>query len=310
MFIDQFNTPKFKFFLYLPFPLLFFGLMIINFLAIKLLNLDVNQIIQDEINRNGVNSFFIDSMVPFLVGLILLFLWVKYIQKETLVRFTTSRSKIDWKRFFFAFSIWGTFQIVITLISYFLSPEDYVLNFDLSKFIVFFALAVVLIPFQTSFEEYLFRGHLMQGLGVVTKNRWFPLLFTSIAFGLMHISNPEIDKLGYIVLVYYIGTGFFLGIITLMDEGLELALGFHLANNLVMALLVTANWTAFQTHSVFKDISEPSAGFEVVMPVLIIFPLLLFVFAKKYGWNNWKEKLTGKVTSSNNIEAIEYSGND
>jgi hypothetical protein len=32
--------------------------------------------------------------------------------------------------------------------------------------------------------------------------------------------------------VYYIGTGLFLGILTLMDEGMELALGFH-ANNLV-----------------------------------------------------------------------------
>jgi hypothetical protein len=41
-----------------------------------------------------------------------------------------------------------------------------------------------------------------------------------------------------------------------MDEGMELALGFH-ANNLVGALLVTSDWSAFQTHSIFKDISEP-----------------------------------------------------
>jgi hypothetical protein len=42
-----------------------------------------------------------------------------------------------------------------------------------------------------------------------------------------------------------------------MDEGMELALGFHAANNLVGALLVTSDWSAFQTHSIFKDISEP-----------------------------------------------------
>jgi hypothetical protein len=45
-----------------------------------------------------------------------------------------------------------------------------------------------------------------------------------------------------------------------MDEGMELALGFHAANNLVGALLVTSDWSAFQTHSIFKDISEPEAG--------------------------------------------------
>jgi membrane protease YdiL (CAAX protease family) len=107
----------------------------------------------------------------------------------------------------------------------------------------------------------------------------------------MHIANPEVDKIGYIIMIYYIGTGFFLGILTLMDDGLELALGFHAANNLVGALLITADWTAFQTHSIFKDISEPTAGFDVLVPVFIMYPLLLFIFAKKYKWSNWKAKL-------------------
>jgi len=80
-----------------------------------------------------------------------------------------------------------------------------------------------------------------------------------------------------------------------MDEGLELALGFHAANNLIGALLVTADWTAFQTHSILKDVSEPSAGFDVLFPILVIFPILLFIFGRKYKWTNWKEKLTGKV---------------
>ncbi len=80
-----------------------------------------------------------------------------------------------------------------------------------------------------------------------------------------------------------------------MDDGLELALGFHAANNLVGALLVTADWTAFQTNSIFKDISEPSAGFDVILPVFIVFPILIFIFAKKYKWTNWNEKLFGKL---------------
>ena len=153
----------------------------------------------------------------------------------------------------------------------------------------------ILIPLQTSFEEYLFRGQLMQGLGLVTNSRLIPLLVTSILFGLMHMGNPEVGKVGYIIMVYYIGTGLFLGVLTLMDEGLELALGFHAANNLVGALLLTADWTAFQTHSVLKDVSEPSAGFEIIFPVFVIFPLLLFLFAKVYKWNNWKERLTGSL---------------
>ena len=152
---------------------------------------------------------------------------------------------------------------------------------------------------QTSFEEYLFRGHMMQGLGLATNSRLIPLIVTSVMFGLMHIANPEVGKIGYIIMLYYIGTGFFLGIMTLMDEGLELALGFHAANNLVGALLLTADWTAFQTNSILKDLSEPSAGFDVLTPVFIIFPILLFIFSRVYKWKNWKEKLTGKLVEIN-----------
>jgi len=164
-----------------------------------------------------------------------------------------------------------------------------------------------MIPIQTSTEEYVFRGYLMQGFALLAKNRWFPLVMTSLIFGTMHIANPEVEKMGYIILVYYIGTGFFLGIITLMDEGMELSLGFHAANNLVGALLITSDWSAFQTNSIFKDNSTPSVGFEILAPVLIIFPILLFIFSKKYNWANWKEKLTGTIVihpieSTQNVE--------
>jgi hypothetical protein len=158
-------------------------------------------------------------------------------------------------------------------------------------------IGIILIPLQTSFEEYLFRGYMMQGLGIAAKNRWVPLVVTSVLFGLMHLGNPEVEKLGYGIMIYYIGTGFFLGIITLMDEGLELALGFHAANNLIGALLLTADWTAFQTDSLYRDVSDPILGWDVLVPVFIVFPILLIIFSKKYGWTNWKEKLTGKVLS-------------
>jgi hypothetical protein len=137
----------------------------------------------------------------------------------------------------------------------------------------------------------------MQGFGTLAKNKWFPLLLTSLIFGGLHFFNPEVAKLGNIIMIYYIGTGLFLGIITLMDEGMELALGFHAGNNLVGVLLVTADWTAFQTESILKDVSNPEAGFQVILPVFIIYPIFLFIMAKVYKWNRWKEKLIGPVVS-------------
>lgn len=238
-------------------------------------------------------------MLSFVFAFLAIYLVIKYFHKQTFLSVTTSRSKMDWKRFFFSFSIWGIFTIASTVIMYYANPESFEINFKPIPFAILAVIAIVLIPIQTSTEEYIFRGYLMQGFANLAKNKWFPLVMTSVIFGTMHIANPEVQKLGYIIMIYYIGTGLFLGILTLMDEGMELALGFHAANNLIAALLITSDWSAFQTESILKDFSEPSAGFEILVPVFIIFPILLFIFSKKYGWTNWKEKLTGKIEEKN-----------
>lgn len=234
-------------------------------------------------------------LLTFAVALVGLLFAVKFIHSQPFTALTTARKKIDWSRFFFAFGLVAIFSVSVTLIDYFTNPEDYVVNFQATPFFIMLAIAVVMVPLQTSFEEYFFRGYLMQGLGTLVRNRWVPLIVTSIIFGGLHFFNPEVTKLGNIIMIYYIGTGFLLGIMTLMDDGLELALGFHAGNNLITAVLVTADWTAFQTNSVLKDISEPSAGWDVLIPVLIVYPIFLFIMARKYNWNNWGYKLFGKV---------------
>ena len=322
----------------------------------------------------NINLFFI--LLSFAVGLIVLYGVVKFLHKQTFTQLTTTRQKIDWNRILFSFFFWGFISSGLIALDYYSNPEDYINNFQLNRFIILAVIAIILIPFQTSLEEYLFRGYLMHGfailatkrnflvgfvvsvlfipvliyfnivdtitmsenfliitgvllvsyiinlllikskyyesksyekLALVVQRNWVPLFITSVIFGVLHIANPEVEKLGYSIMVYYIGTGLFLGILTLMDDGLELALGFHAANNLFTAVLVTANWTAFQTHSVLKDVSDPSLGFiDLVLPVFIIFPILLFIFSKKYKWTNWKGKLFGVIepTIQNEINTI------
>ncbi|MDY0986133.1 CAAX amino terminal protease self- immunity [Flavobacterium sp. ACN2] len=251
--------------------------------------------------NEGVMNMFESNTTLFLVMISFVFAFagiyfvVKFIHHQTLLSVTTSRSRVDWNRIWFSFFVWTFFSLLSFLFVYLRAPEQFVLQFKLIPFLVLVILGCILIPIQTTTEEYVFRGYLMQGFANLAQNRWFPLLMTSVIFGSMHWTNPEVGKMGNIIMIYYIGTGLFLGVITLMDEGMELALGFHAANNLVGALLVTSDWTVFQTNSIFKDLSEPSAGIDVILPVVVIYPLLLFIFSKKYGWTNWKEKLTGNI---------------
>ena len=242
------------------------------------------------------NLYLLLILLTFIGGFIALIFVIKYIHKQTLTQLTTSRKKIDWGRFFFGFGLIATLSIVTTVLDFYSNPENYIVQFELIPFLIMLVIVVTLIPIQTSFEEFFFRGYLMQGIGIAAKNKWVPLLITSVIFGGLHFFNPEVEKIGNIAMFYYIGTGFFLGIITLMDEGMEISLGFHAGTNLIIALLVTSDWTVFQTNSILLDLSDPGAGIEVVLPVFILYPILLAIMAWKYKWSHWREKLFGKIS--------------
>lgn len=295
MYIEQGYKGNIGMWKYLVLPVGFIGFMVLNYITTINSPISVEDAMQQIIDQFGSNLVLILLLAPLVVGFFVVLGWTLLVHQQSITSLTTSRKKIDWKRILFAFGLWAGVTIILTGVDIFFSPEKYELNFNLVKFIPLAIIAILLIPLQTSFEEYLFRGHMMQGIGLMAKNRWLPLFITSSLFGLMHIANPEVEKLGLGIMVYYIGTGFFLGILTLMDEGLELALGFHAANNLITALLVTADWTALQTNSIFKDVSEPALGWDVLIPVFVVYPLLLMYFSKKYGWKNWKDRLFGRV---------------
>lgn len=238
------------------------------------------------------------NLIPFAFLLGLLFVLVKYVHQRSILSLTTARRKVDYGRVFFAFMMIAVFTIVSFIVSYNIDASEIVYQFDFKKFSILFLVSIVLFPFQIGLEEYLFRGYFMQYIGVYVKNKWFPLILTSVLFGIAHSANPEVTNVGFWkMMIFYIGTGLLLGIMTLMDDGLELALGFHLGNNLLASLLVTADWTALQTDAIFKSTAEPSMSIvgEILIPVLVVYPIMLLILSKKYGWKNWQERLFGKV---------------
>lgn len=247
----------------------------------------------------GINSsyYLFLILLSFVVPLILFVIALKGMHKKKLTWIVTSREKIDWKRVGFGVIFWGIISVVIIGFGILISPEKFVWNFKPIPFLLLLLVSVLFIPLQTTLEELLFRGYYFQGIGMMSKNKWIPLLVMGCVFGLLHGANPEIEKLGYIALVFYIGTGIFFGLVTLLDEGAELAIGMHAINNVVAAIFVTTNWTVFQTDALFVDISEPSVTLEMFLPVFVVYPIMILILSKKYGWKNWKNKLFGAVES-------------
>ena len=135
--------------------------------------------------------------LTFLVGLIGIFFTIKVIHKQTIKSLTTSRDSIDFKRIFTGFFVVAIINSIGMLVAYLYDPSMYEFNFKPESFVFLLLIAITLLPFQTSFEEYLVRGYLLQGIGITTKSRLLALLIPTFLFALLHLANPEVDKMGY-----------------------------------------------------------------------------------------------------------------
>lgn len=236
-----------------------------------------------EIDKNLLLFFMI---VPFAFLICALLLCIKWLHKRPIWSLFTARERFDWKRLLFAFGSW-MFVLITTLFIGMAFGQPVEWNVNWSTFFPLLLVSFLMLPLQTAAEDLLFRGYLLQSF-----HQWFgkpllSILFSGALFGLVHMGNPEIAKIGELILIYYVAVGIFLALITHLDNGLELGMGYHAANNIFAALVVTNNWQAFQTDALFIDYTPPSFGWDIIISLVLVHPLLLIVFSKVFKWNNW-----------------------
>lgn len=240
----------------------------------SVLGLDKNLILALEL------GMFIFAFFGFFLGL-------KFLHQKTLSSVLTGFEKFRISRFLFAFGLWSVLLLFFLAINYAVSPAEFTWNPDYRGLLISFAVLCLMMPVQTGLEEVVFRGYLLQGLALLFKNGIIPLVLTSLVFGLAHMSNPEVQRFGWqIMLPYYVCFAFFMGAITLLDEGLELAFGIHFANNLVSSILISTPNSVIKTYSFFEVKSE-NPQFEMLS--WSVMALLSFVvFSKMYSWKNYR----------------------
>lgn len=239
----------------------------------SILGLDLNVILLIEL------GMFVFAFMGFMIGL-------RSFHHKTLVSVFTGYEKFRWKRFYFGFAVWAGLILLSTLISYFLNPEDLHVKLNWQGLLLSVLIMVTLMPIQTGLEEVLFRGYLLQGLSLLFKNGITPLILTSMLFATAHMTNPEVKEYGApIMFTYYACFALFMGGISLLDEGLELAFGIHLANNLVSSILISTPTSVIKTYSVFEA-SKGDAYSEMLL--WCVMSLLTFViFWMRYKWKNF-----------------------
>jgi hypothetical protein len=88
-------------------------------------------------------------------------------------------------------------------------------------------------------------------MGLRLKNIWLLSFLNGVLFFLPHAVNPEMAANSLLIGLGYFAMGFFLALITLRDQSMELALGMHAANNLFAALFANYTVTSLPSPSLF-----------------------------------------------------------
>ncbi len=216
--------------------------------------------------------------IPFLLLWAGLFGAVRGLHRRSFRTLVTPTQSINFHLLIASFSVFFLLATSQTLIEYFLQPQAFRWSFYPVRWLLFLPIALLLTPLQTSAEELLFRGYLLQGLGLIVRQ---PLLLTiaaSLPFALIHFANSEMERQPVWIGLTYFALAVFLTVITLKSDRLELALGVHAANNLFIVLFVNSADSTLQTPAIITQIipTDPRITFVATLIVMAVFYLVFF----------------------------------
>lgn len=224
---------------------------------------------------------FLVNLLTFIPLILATLLAVRFIHVRSLRTLVTGEARIRWRRIMAGAGVWMAIIALISIVESLLYPGRYILTFQAATLIIYAAIALILIPIQASAEELFFRGYLLQWMGLRLKNKWVLAFLNGSLFFLPHISNPEMAVNSILIGLGYFSMGFFFTFITLQDNGMELALGMHAANNLFAGIFANYTLSALPSPALFTvQILDPVYSLVSTVIGMIVFYLICFRTAR------------------------------
>ena len=274
-----------------------FFMFIVVFYFVFSGNLNLNAVLNTITNyESNPTLFFLLIFLSFAISTIILLIFVKFIHKRNLMSLVnTSKGKeisgktiswfkrIRWNRIVKGGLLWLIFLSISQIIIYFYSPNSFIINFNIEAVSMMILLCILAIPIQITFEELFFRGYLNQGISSKIKNPIIVILIGSLIFSLGHIFNGG-DNI--IFMIQNVSITFMIGIIlsvfTLVDNGIELAIGIHLVNNLFAFIVSSSEGSIGNINPIIQTIGlDPVIDLLFSAVFLIIFAFILFLYKKE-----------------------------
>ncbi|MDJ0795762.1 MAG: type II CAAX endopeptidase family protein [Calothrix sp. MO_167.B12] len=219
---------------------------------------------------------FVTINISFIFLGLGLFIVVKWLHQRKFRTLISPNGSVNFKRLLSGFGVWFMFQAILIGLELILNPGNYEFAFNPAQWFLLLFCALLLTPIQTSTEEFLFRGYFLQGLGLVLKQPLVLLIINGVVFMSLHLLNPEMSRGPIWLAFYYFAFGVFAAMITLKDNGLELALGLHAANNLSLLFISTKD-SAIPSPAIWfaKETGDPMWTVVIFLVKIAIFYYLL-----------------------------------
>ncbi|MCF2649281.1 CPBP family intramembrane glutamic endopeptidase [Niallia circulans] len=233
------------------------------------------------VGGNGTISLLMTHII-YIFALVGLWIGVRFIHKRKFRTLITGEERVNWKKIGWGFAIFTGLFLVTSVIDFLINAPDYTWNnVSLSDYVFLFIVVILFVPIQTTVEELLFRGLLLQWVGKKLKNPILLALIVGLIFGSLHFTNPEMNDSAILVGLDYLLAGFALTFIAVKTGSLELSIGAHAANNMMIFLLFTYDDSvAGDIPSLFRII-DTSPLYSLIWSI-VIFVAFYLICRKKY----------------------------
>ena len=188
----------------------------------------------------------------------------RFVHGRTFLSLLTAARRYRWMRMVWVLLLtWGVYALTTFVFSSMGIGGEIYINPERSRMLPFVVATLLFIPIQCAAEEIMFRGYFNQALGKYIPSALVVFAITSIAFGAMHLANPEIatakeEGTFWLAFSSYVLFGFLLSVMVWIDNGLEAAIGVHIANNAWAATFINYEGSVLPIPGLFLSSPAPT----------------------------------------------------
>ena len=207
----------------------------------------------------------LSTFIPFFLATPLA--W-RYMLGRPIPALINFRGRVERRHIGVGFLAWFALCTVSTGIDAIIHPDGYTFTFSFAAFAPFALVTVLLLPIQTSAEEFFFRGWVLNWSSSLP--RFSQVFISGLVFAWPHLGNPEAATDTALAFTAYFLLGAGWAYVSVRAGGIELALGAHLANNAFSLLAVGYDDAALPTQALFTtnqlDLVTTTISLAIMVP--------------------------------------------